>query len=182
MARWKPNTRAVPCLSFTAMVLTSVMMGSAAAGLTLLSASERSYRDYYEAAVRGDLDAQANLAVLHANDAGGPRSDAYAFQWFMRAAGQGHAQAQLMLSEIFAAGKGVPRNSLAAYKWAAVAAASAREPQTMENAARMLERLAAQNVRRSNRRSTVARGGLEAEAGAAPAEQWPADAEPRTRL
>ena len=136
--------RELPCLSFTAMALTAIMIGSAAAGLTLLPPSERSYHDYYEAAVRGDPDAQARLAVFHANEAGGPQSNAYALQWFIRAAGQGHAQAQLMLSEIFAAGKGVPRNNLAAYKWASVAAAGAREPQTMKNAVRMRERLAAQ--------------------------------------
>ena len=98
----------------------------------------------YEAAVRGDPDAQASLAVFHANEAGGPQSNAYALQWFIRAAGQGHAQAQLMLSEIFAAGKGVPKNNLAAYKWASVAAASAREPQTTENAVAMLKLLAPQ--------------------------------------
>ncbi len=136
--------RELPCLSFTAMALTAIMIGSAAAGLTLLPPSERSYHDHYEAAVRGDPDAQARLAVFHANEAGGPQSNAYALQWFIRAAGQGHAQAQLMLSEIFAAGKGVPRNNLAAYKWASVAAASAREPQTTENAVAMLKLLAPQ--------------------------------------
>ena len=151
-AIWRSKMRAAPCTPFAAMVLTAIMTGTAAAGPTLSSASERTpvferghapssqhYQKYYEEAVRGDPDAQAKLAALYAEGAGVPRSDAYAFQWSIRAAGQGHPQAQLMLSEIFAAGKVPPKNSIAAYKWASIAEAGAREPQTREKAARMLD-------------------------------------------
>jgi hypothetical protein len=128
--------------SFTAMVLIAIMMGSAAAGLTLEPDPDRSFCEHYEAAVRSDPDAQANLAALYAEGASVPQSDAYAFQWFMRAAGQGHAQAQLRLSEMLVAGRGVPKNRVAAYKWAALAKAGARKPETTAGAARMFAALA----------------------------------------
>jgi TPR repeat protein len=128
--------------SFTAMVLTAIMMGNAAAGLTLESEPDRSFCEHYEAAVRSDPDAQAGLAAMYAEGAGVPQSDAYAFQWFMRAAGQGHAQAQLRLSEMFVAGRGAPKNRVAAYKWAALAKAAARKPETTAGAARMFAVLA----------------------------------------
>jgi hypothetical protein len=159
--------RGAPCTPLTVLVLTAIMMGTAAAGPTLSERappdfagsgrpwatsaespppSER-HRPYYDDAVRGDPDAQAKLAALYAQGAGVPQSDAAAFQWSMRAAGQGHAQAQLMLSEFFASDKLHPKNSIAAYKWALIAAASAREPKTRNNATGMLDLLAAEMSR-----------------------------------
>ena len=169
-ARWKPNMRNVPCLSFTAMALTVVMIGSAAAGSTLLPASERSYHDYYEAAVRGDPDAQASLAALYARDAGRPHADAYAFQWFMRAAGQGHAQAQLMLSEIFAAGKGVPKEQPRSLQVGFCGRSKRSRAADHRKRRGDAQTACPTNVPSSNRRSPVTRSWLEAEAGRASGE------------
>jgi hypothetical protein len=101
-------------------------------------------RPYYEAATKGDADAQANLGALYAKGNGVPQSHSHALQWFMRAAEQGHAGAQMMLSGIFANGKGVRKDNVLAYKWAALAAANAADAETRDDAEKMLALVARQ--------------------------------------
>ena len=116
-----PGSASVPRIILAAIALTMALAGPADGGPALRPAAERSY----QAAVRGDPDAQADLAASYARGDGVPQSDALAFQWCLRAAGQGHAEAQLMLSGLFASGKGVPQDYVTAYKWASLAAANA---------------------------------------------------------
>lgn len=94
---------------------------------------------YYEAAVRGDPEAQAKLAETQAKT-----SVKQAFQWSWRAAQQGHAGAQLQLSEMFASGQGVPKHLVTAYVWAHLAQANATDSATTERADRMIVQLAEQ--------------------------------------
>jgi hypothetical protein len=135
-----PGSASGPRIFLAAIALIMAMAGRADGGPALLPAAERSY----QAAVRGDPDAQADLAASYARGDGVPQSDAFAFQWCLRAAAQGHAEAQLMLSGLFANGKGVPQDYVTAYKWASLAAASAREPDTLEKVVKTIRFLAPQ--------------------------------------
>jgi hypothetical protein len=134
------GSASVARMFLAAFALTMAMAGRADGGPALRPPAERSY----EAAVRGDPDAQTNLAASYARGDGVPQSDALAFQWCLRAAGQGHAEAQLMLSGLFANGKGVPQDYVTAYKWASLAAANARDPDTLGRVVKLIRFLAPQ--------------------------------------
>jgi TPR repeat protein len=134
------RTASVPRIFFTAIALITAIGGPANAGTPRSPAFEH----YYQLAVRGDPEAQANLAASYARGDGVAQSDAHAFQWCLRAAGQGHGEAQLMLSGLFANAKGAPRDYVTAYKWASIAAAHSREPEILERAVNMIRALATQ--------------------------------------
>jgi hypothetical protein len=99
-------------------------------------------RPYYEAAAKGNADAQVKLGTLYLKGTGVPQSDALALQWFLRAADKGHAEAQLALSGMFANGQGVARHDVLSYKWAALAESNAAEADVRQRAAEMVNLLA----------------------------------------
>ena len=83
------------------------------------------------AAADGDIQAQFNLGVIHANGRGVPRNDKEAVGWYRKAAAQGHAQAQFNLGAMYANGPrfvclyrcGVARDDTEAVAWYRKAAA-----------------------------------------------------------
>ena len=107
----------------------------------MIPAANTAARTHYDAAMKGDAEAQASLGALYAKGSGVPQSDTHALQWLMRAAEQGHAGAQQLLGEIFANGKGVRRDDVLAYKWTALAAAHADDAEVRENAAKVMTTL-----------------------------------------
>jgi len=123
-----------------ASMLTLGMAGAVHAG----EAQSETAAAYYKAAIQGSADAQANLGALYASGSGVQRSDASAFQWFLRAAEQGHPEAQLRLAEVWADGRGVPTNTPLAYRWAYLANLNATDPKTQDRASRLLDRVSTQ--------------------------------------
>lgn len=86
-----------------------------------------------QAAVRGNAEAQFNLAIMYANGLldsryvpEGSRSEAV--RWFLAAAEQGLARAQVKLAELYAGEPDVPGNSIKACGWFLLAATSLRGP------------------------------------------------------
>jgi uncharacterized protein len=55
---------------------------------------------YGFAAIRGDVDAQFNLALLYANGHGVPQDRTEAAKWYRLAADQGHAEARRNLRKL----------------------------------------------------------------------------------
>lgn len=70
-----------------------------------------------ESAIRGDVDAQLDLALIYYR--GDDVNDNYhqAFQWFKKAANKGDADAQGMLGGMYYEGKGVRQNKRLAKEW-----------------------------------------------------------------
>lgn len=76
-----------------------------------------------KAAEQGDVNAQYDFGVLHANGKGGlPKNHAESLKWFRKSAEQGHAQAQYGLVMSYAFGFGVPKDNAKAIKWCRKAA------------------------------------------------------------
>ena len=65
----------------------------------------------------GQSNAQFNLALLHANGFGVPRSPDEARRWFAAAAEQGNTQAQYNLALMLQAGDGIERDIRGARRW-----------------------------------------------------------------
>jgi Sel1 repeat len=124
----------------------AIIVAVAAAGLANAAPADPRDHDpatpHYAAAIQGNADAQAALGTLYAKGEGVPRSDTYAFQWFLRAAEQNHAQAQLALSGMFANGQGVARHDVLAYKWAYLAETNAPDADVRRRAGEILDLLA----------------------------------------
>ena len=99
-------------------------------------------RALYKSAAQGDSDAQTRLGELYAKGIEVERSDATAFQWFMRAAAQGNSRAQLTLAEIWTSGRGVPRSDSLAYRWALIARTNTLDPDIRDSADRLLAQVA----------------------------------------
>jgi Sel1 repeat len=99
-------------------------------------------RALYKSAAQGDSDAQTRLGELYAKGIEVERSDATAFQWFMRAAAQGNSRAQLTLAEIWSNGRGVPRSDSLAYRWALIARTNSVDPDIRDSADRLLAQVA----------------------------------------
>ena len=70
-----------------------------------------------EAAERGDLVAQVNLAKMYENGLSVAQSDARSARWWLAAARQGDAAAQFRVGEIVYLGQGLPRDRLEAVTW-----------------------------------------------------------------
>ena len=130
----------------THMLTGAIIVAIAAGGLAHAApADPRDHdpaRPHFAAAIQGNAEAQAALGTLYAKGEGVPRSDTYAFQWFLRAAQQDHAQAQLALSGMFANGQGVARHDVLAYKWAYLAETHAADADVRRRAGEMLDLLA----------------------------------------
>ena len=71
-----------------------------------------------ERAVRGDADAQFNLAKMYEAGRGGLKRDyTEAERWHRKAAEQGDAYAQASLGILLRFGKGIAQDYVEAYKW-----------------------------------------------------------------
>ncbi len=77
---------------------------------------------YRQAALRGDLQSQTNLAVMLLDGDGVKKDVAAGFQWMRQAARRGDAKAQYNLGRAYVDGDGLRRNYVNAKKWLAKAA------------------------------------------------------------
>jgi len=91
--------------------------------LFLLSAPRISFWDAYTAALRGDIQAQYQSAVMLENGAGVDKNEASAAKLYEKAAIAGHKDAQFNLGLMYASGRGVEQNIQFAMMWLASAAA-----------------------------------------------------------
>jgi TPR repeat protein len=78
----------------------------------------RAVRLYRQAALRGDLKSQTNLAVLLLDGDGVKKNTAEGLRWLRRAAQRGDDKAQYNLGHAYAYGEdGVRKNDSLALKW-----------------------------------------------------------------
>ena len=68
-------------------------------------------------ALRGDIEAQAQLGLLHARGRGGAKDEALAVSWFRKAAEAGSPLAQYRLGLAYAGGLGVSTDDGQALEW-----------------------------------------------------------------
>src|SRR5262249_46307210 len=85
--------------------------------------ARRAVHFYRQAALRGDLQAQANLAVMLLEGDGIKKDTAAGLRWLKRAARRGDPKAQYSLGYAYAHGEdGVRKNDTHAQKWLSKAA------------------------------------------------------------
>jgi TPR repeat protein len=72
---------------------------------------------YLQLALRGEPDAQAELAYLYAVGFGVPQDDRWAAYWFGQAAVKGWPDAMLAMAAMHALGRGVPQDERTAVGW-----------------------------------------------------------------
>ena len=73
-------------------------------------------------ALRGDAEAQFQLAVICQNGRLVPQDQTQAREWLLKAAGQGHVKAMFNLGVTYGDGLGVPVDDAEAFKWYQAAA------------------------------------------------------------
>jgi TPR repeat protein len=78
--------------------------------------------DVYQAAARGEPEAEYQLGLRYVGGLGVPRDDVAATAWFRRAAQKGLARAQYNLGAMYAVGLGVEQNDVEAARWVRMAA------------------------------------------------------------
>jgi len=78
---------------------------------------EKAAKWYRLAALRGHLQAQANLGLLYAAGEGVPQDYAAAFRWSGMAAEAGNARAQALVGSAYLYGRSVPQDYKAAVEW-----------------------------------------------------------------
>jgi len=76
---------------------------------------------YRQAAEKGHVEAQYNLARLYATGSGVTRDQEAALHWMRAAASQGYAPAQARFGMRYAAGNGIPQDHRLAYFWLTLA-------------------------------------------------------------
>ena len=91
--------------------------------LLLFSGSRISFWDAYTAALRGDVQAQYQSAVMLENGAGVDKNESSAAKLYEKAAIAGHKDAQFNLGLMYASGRGIDQNTQFAMMWLASAAA-----------------------------------------------------------
>src|SRR6266496_4967168 len=64
----------------------------------------------YEAAERGDAEAQFNLGMMYSTGLGIEKDDSAAFRWNQKAAEQGHKEAEFILGLMFHEGAGTAKD------------------------------------------------------------------------
>ncbi len=133
----KRSVQAIVAASFFTLGFFAVAQGAVGA-----PPESETARALYKSAAQGDSDAQTKLGELYAKGVEVERSDATAFQWFMRAAAQGNSRAQLTLAEIWSNGRGVPRSDSLAYRWALIARTNSLDPDIRDSADRLLAQVA----------------------------------------
>jgi FimV-like protein len=110
------------------MLVQAAVTATAADFQTAISAYRRgdfagAYREFYELAQQGHIDAQNNLGVLYQTGRGVGRDYSAAARWYRRAARHGHGDAQNNLALLYVGGYGVPQDYTIAYAWFEQAAA-----------------------------------------------------------
>lgn len=75
------------------------------------------FRRWLPLALRGDADAQLNLARVYARGARRTQDLAEAAHWYRKAAEQGDARAQHALGALYHKGRGVTQDYVQAYVW-----------------------------------------------------------------
>jgi uncharacterized protein len=110
--------------TIAALVLAVGFGGPVAAGLLEDAAAAYMKGDYATAlllvrplAERGNVHAQARLALLYELGQGVPQDDATAVSWYRKAAEQGDAGAQRSLGNMYRIGRGMPSDNAAAASW-----------------------------------------------------------------
>jgi hypothetical protein len=105
------------------------LFGVAAAGPLEEGGAAAQRGDYAEAmwlwlplAEQGNVNAQADVALMYEKGQGVPRDNAQAAKWWRKAAGQGHALAQLFIGIKYLYGQGVPQDYVLAHMWFNLAA------------------------------------------------------------
>ena len=78
---------------------------------------ETAIRIWTPLAEKGNVQAQINLGLMHANGEGVPQDDVETVKWFRLAADQGDANAQYNLAGMFASGRGTQLDAKKAIKW-----------------------------------------------------------------
>jgi uncharacterized protein len=73
-------------------------------------------------AIKGDVDAQFNLGLIHNKGQGTKQDFAEALSWFRLAAMQGDSKAQYILGEMYGKGRGVTQDYAEALNWYRMAA------------------------------------------------------------
>lgn len=71
----------------------------------------------YEAAEKGDAEAQFNIGMMYSTGVGIEKDDALAFRWIHRAAEQGHDEAEFILAVMFNEGVGTAKDESEALRW-----------------------------------------------------------------
>jgi uncharacterized protein len=71
----------------------------------------------YEAAEKGDAEAQFNLGMMYSTGLGIEKDDAAAFRWIHKAAEQGHGEAEFILGLMFNEGIGTVKDESEAVTW-----------------------------------------------------------------
>jgi TPR repeat protein len=71
----------------------------------------------YEAAERGDAEAQFNLGMMYSAGLGIEKDDSAAFRWIHKAAEQGHKEAEFILGLMFDEGVGAAKDESQALTW-----------------------------------------------------------------
>ena len=86
------------------------------AGCSSVDHSAR-FKTLQQAASRGDVSAQFELAAAYDRGFGVPRDVAEAAKWYRKAAEQGHSESQNSLGSLYQSGEGVPKDNAEAVKW-----------------------------------------------------------------
>ena len=80
------------------------------------------FRQWKPLAERGNVDAQASIAVMYHAGRGAPRDFRQAVEWYRKAAHQGNVAAQANLALMYSRGLGVAADMVMAYVWYELAA------------------------------------------------------------
>jgi TPR repeat protein len=93
----------------------SVLFGFGFAAVAFVS--QLSATSLYEAAEKGDAEAQVNLGMMYSAGLGVEKDEAAAFRWIQKAADQGHGEAQFILGLMFNEGIGTAKDESEAVTW-----------------------------------------------------------------
>jgi uncharacterized protein len=93
----------------------SVLFGFGFAAVA--SVAQLSATSLYEAAEKGDAEAQFNLGMMYSTGLGVEKDEAAAFRWIQKAADQGHGEAELILGLMFNEGIGTAKDESEAVSW-----------------------------------------------------------------
>jgi TPR repeat protein len=78
---------------------------------------------YTPLALKGDVDSQWSLGLMHDVGQGVPQDYAEATKWYKLAAEQGHIKSQAILGLMYSIGQGVPKDIIKCHMWLNLAAA-----------------------------------------------------------
>src|SRR5438552_14898862 len=93
----------------------SVLFGFGFAAVAFVA--QLSGTSLYEAAEKGDAEAQFNLGMMYSTGLGVEKDEAAAFRWTQKAADQGHGEAEFSLGLMFNEGIGTAKDESEAVRW-----------------------------------------------------------------